>query len=271
MTAERTIAVSARTVIDGCLGSRGTANLDTVYDVGVALGLAEQTVRLAIRRMQHAGDLVQIGRGRAGRIERTGTAARAARGESDLVEFAFAGDAPGASWDGAWRVYAFSIPEEARAERDALRTALVWLGAAPVVSGMYVSPHALDTALDDATPPGLLERWLVRSTTSDLQLPGTTSPAEIAERLWPAATTIAAYEPLALLLNDVRGPAPSTVIAATARALELAEGLDRALTVDPLLPSELRPPAWAPARLRRLFLNEWNELERRFPELPVFA
>ncbi|GAA2844557.1 phenylacetic acid degradation operon negative regulatory protein [Leucobacter komagatae] len=264
------IPVSARTLIEGSFDASGQAQLSAVYDVGLALGLPEQTVRLALRRMQAAGELTQVGRGRAGRIELTPRARARTRRENALVEFAFAQDAGEARWDGAWRLYAFSVPERSRAERDSLRAALTWLGAAPVVAGMYVSPHELGEELAGVVAPTTIERWLVRGTTVDLAIPGASTPQQIAETLWPAETTLAAYAPLATVLATL--PAGSLdEVSSTARALQLAEGLDRALAVDPLLPGELRPAGWEPRRLREAFAAEWAALEHTWGALPVFS
>ncbi len=268
--ASPTVTVSARTLIDGSFNAAGEAQLAAVYDVGLALGIAEQTVRLALRRMQAAGELTQIGRGRAGRIERTPDARARTRRERALVDFAFAQDAGSVVWDEKWRLYAFSIPERSRAERDALRNALVWLGAAPIGAGMYASPHELGDELAATLSPTTIERWLVRATSTDLTLPGFSTHQDIAEGLWPAETTIAAYAPLAAVLAS---PANGSLdeIATSARALQLAEGLDQALAVDPLLPGELRQADWEPKRLRGAFMAEWETLEQAWPTLPMFS
>ncbi|EHR50785.1 phenylacetic acid-responsive transcriptional repressor [Saccharomonospora marina XMU15] len=49
-------------------------------------------------------------------------------------------------WDGAWTVVAFSVPEEERGLRTALRTRLRVLGFAPLYDGVWVSPHELTDA-----------------------------------------------------------------------------------------------------------------------------
>jgi hypothetical protein len=45
-------------------------------------------------------------------------------------------------WDGRWTVAAFSLPEERRDLRHALRVQLRWLGFGPLYDGMWVSPRA---------------------------------------------------------------------------------------------------------------------------------
>ncbi|GAA1608351.1 PaaX family transcriptional regulator [Leucobacter chromiireducens] len=268
--APHAIAVSARTVIEGCFSPAGTAELATVYDLGLAVGLSEQTVRLTIRRMQAVGELRQLGRGRAGTLERTVSGAERVRLEARLLAFAFAHDAGSAPWDGLWHIHAFTVPEARRAERDALRGALTTLGAAQLVPGVYVSPHELRPELEHMVTPELVAEFLMTATSAALEVPGCADARAIAERLWPAAPTVAAYAELEAVLAS---PDPGTdrPIDVAARALMLAEGLDRALAQDPLLPPELRTAPWPPVAARAAFLGEWQALESRAPDFPVFA
>lgn len=267
------LVVSARTVIDGCFSADGVAELSTVYDVGLAAGIPEQTVRLAIRRLEASGALRQVGRGRAGRLERTGTGAARTRSEADMLAFAFAQDDGEAPWDRRWRIYAFTVPESQRAERDILRAELVRLGAAPLAPGVYVSPHDLRGALAGSVPADVLAQRLLTMPTDQLEVPGCADDREVAERFWPAAATLAAYAPLTVVLADAPSEDPARdgdPIRVAARAMLLAEGLDRALAADPLLPPELRPIPWEPARVRADFRAAWTELAARAPGLPVF-
>lgn len=274
MSAQR-IAVSARTIVDGCFDAAGTAELETVYDVGLALGVPEQTVRLAIRRMQAAGELRQIGRGRSGRLERTASGAANARRDEELVSFAFAQDAGDFPWDGRWRLAAFSAPESERRERDAIRTCLTALGAVSIAAGLYVSPHDLVDDLNAALSVDVVARRVTTASTTDLVIPGCAGPMDIAERLWPAATTRSAYTPLVAELDAFDSTDRETLsewseVEVLAWSLRLSEGLDRALRVDPLLPGELRAGPWEPAAVRSRLVAAWTALERLAPTLPVF-
>lgn len=271
-------SVSPRTVIEGCFSPSGVAELSLVYDLGLALGIAEQTIRLTIRRMQVAGQLRQEGRGRSGALIRSDDATRRGELDGELMRFAFAQDAGASPWNGEWHLYAFSIPESDRAERDALRGALVSLGAAPLVPGLYVAAHSLDAELAAALPTHDLDSRLIRSRSAHLTVPGCESPQDIAEHLWPAHLTLEAYRPLEWLLAHDEGLAAiltghqreQRATAVAAEALKLAEGLGQALQQDPLLPIELRNTPWQPTATRATFLEAWSKLQSLAPELPMF-
>lgn len=256
------IAISPRTLIEGCFGSESTVPLDLVYDVGLALGLAEQTVRLAIRRMQAAGEVEQIGRGRRGRLERTAIAEASARQDERLLRFAFAQDRGETPWDGQWRLYGFSVPEAARSERDALRAALQHLGAASMIPGLYASPHDLMEELSVLVPAEEAAGRMIVASADRISVGGVKDPLLIAERLWPAAPILAAYEPLQRELADVVAPSPSDRVAVLAAAIRLREAFGQALAADPLLPPELRASPWPPIELRRRFLSAWSVLQQ---------
>lgn len=269
--------VSARTIVEGCFNTTEVAELALVYDVAVALGVPEQRVRLAIRRMEASGDLEQIGRGRAGCLVRTAQGAARARLESRLVEFAFAQESGEYPWDERWRLYAFSIPESERAERDALRAALTQLGAEQLAPGLYVTPHDLHAELELALTPEIVGRRLIAASVDRLHLPGCDTNEEIAEQLWPAEAVLAAYLPLEQLLVGRAGARRAEALTGVGRvevaaqALLLQEALDQALRADPLLPRELRPKSWIPERLLREFLVVWNQLQDLAPDLPMFS
>ncbi|MFE7636379.1 transcriptional regulator [Kitasatospora sp. NPDC057518] len=259
-----------RTVVEACFDPQGTAPLDYVYDVAAAAGLSDQPVRLAVRRLEAAGVLRQEGRGRKGRLVLTD----AGRLRSDLdvrfVALAYAQDAGRAPWDGLWRLYTFSVPERHRAERDALRTALTRLGAAPLAPGAYVSPHDLLDELAAEASAATVDAYLVMAEATRLTGRGFTGPAATAEQLWPAAGTVEAYRPLAeALAEEPLGPDRGSV-ELVATALRLAEAFTHALELDPLLPPELRPAPWPPAGVRRDFDEAWTAIRGRTPDLSLF-
>ncbi|TCO59728.1 PaaX family transcriptional regulator [Actinocrispum wychmicini] len=259
--------IEPRTVIEACFDPNGVASLERVYRVATAVGLRDQPVRLAILRLAAAGVLRQEGHVRKGRLVLTDAGRLRSDTDVRLVAFAAAQDAGRMPWNGLWRLYTFSAPEPRRAERDSLHTALTRLGSAALTPGVYVSPHDLLPELIQATSAETVGSYLIIAEATRLTGPGFTDPESTAERLWPAAETIAAYKPLAdLLSGDVLNA--STELVAT--ALRLAEAFTQALEHDPLLPLELRSDPWPPVRLRHDFREAWAAIRSRTPDLSLF-
>ncbi|WP_017581175.1 hypothetical protein [Nocardiopsis valliformis] len=258
--------LAPRTVIEACLPMRGEVGLDVVLDTANAAALADQPVRLALRRMVGAGEVLQTGRGRRGAVRLTETGrARLERDRAALV-LAEAQDRGRTSWDGLWRLTAVSLPESQRSRRDALRRRLTELGAAPVSTGLYLSPHDLLAMLDrDATD------HLVHAEAGRVEVRGVTDPLEVTELLWPAAPVIDGY--LALEETVDRLTAASNEADATRvriLQLRLADALETAMRRDPLIPPELRPTPWPPSRIRQGWRSAWRELVSLAPDGGVY-
>lgn len=252
--------ISPRTLIEAFLPFQGEADLGRIYDTANEVGIEDQPVRLAIRRLISAGDIEQRGRGRSGRIELTeGGRTRLSR-DRVAVQLVFAQDAGQAAWDGLWWLLGISAPESQRAVRDAFRRDIVNLGAASCSTGLYVTPHDLTPLLSPDVRPHLVaaaaERIMVR---------GLTEPKEIVESLWPAQRTIDDYARLARELDTAPEGAKSL-----AWQLRLVDALEGALRHDPLIPSELRAGQWTPAQLRRRWLDCWRQARGRTDTSPIF-
>jgi phenylacetic acid degradation operon negative regulatory protein len=102
------------------------------------LGVEEPAVRSAISRLKQRGLLA---------AERVGGAAgygltergRAILAEGDTRIF----ERPRASAGDGWLIAVFSVPEEERARRHALRARLTWLGFGSVAAGVWIAPAHL--------------------------------------------------------------------------------------------------------------------------------
>ncbi|WIM92981.1 PaaX family transcriptional regulator [Actinoplanes oblitus] len=249
-----------RTVVEAFLPFDGVTPLDLLYDTANAAGLDDQPVRLSIRRMLAAGEVTQSGRGRRGTLALT-DAGRVRLGRDRLaLRLALGQDHGQAPWDGRWHLLAVSVPETDRTVRDALRRDLTEAGAAPVSTGLYVSPHDLGAMLGDANA-----EHLVRAAATALDVRGTTEPAAIAEQLWPASPIIAGYAVVEHTVARVRATTDAGVHAVLAHQLSLADALEQAMRHDPLVPLELRSD-WPPSRIRRAWHATWTALTARLPE-----
>ena len=241
--------IAPRTVVEAFLPHEGDVSLSEVYDAANLAGLDDQPVRLAIRRLVAAGDIVTHGRGRRGAMSLTDAGRERLLHDRQSLALAFAQDAGSARWDGRWRLIAVSVPESHRAVRDTVRTQLLERGAAVASTGLYVSPHDLVRSL-----PRGASHYLTTATTADVCVHGVRDPLRIAETLWPSAPIVAAYRHIEEVLDD-DADRPEVV-----RALMLAEALERAMRDDPLLPLELRRGPWAPTAIRGRWARRWDTL-----------
>ncbi|WP_369808038.1 PaaX family transcriptional regulator [Leucobacter chinensis] len=253
--------ITPRTIIEAFLPFTGSASLADIYEAANLVGLSDQPVRLAIRRLIANGDIEQAGRGRAGTL--TLTDVGRIRLEQDRMSLALAsaqdrGDAP---WDKQWRLIAVSVPEQERTNRDMLRRELHGLGAVAISAGLYISPHDLENEL-----PKDMRPYLSTATTQDLNFRGISAPLEIAETLWPSQPVLAAYSTLDTTTRHAGLEAHTPPIV---RLLLLADALEEAIRADPLLPLELRTSPWPPSQTRSMWAKQWRSLSAQV-ENPLY-
>ncbi|MCX2967282.1 MULTISPECIES: PaaX family transcriptional regulator C-terminal domain-containing protein [Streptomyces] len=256
--------VPTRTLVHALVREDGTVDTGELYDTAAALAMTDQQVRLCVKRLVAEGRFTHQGRGRRGLL----TAARDAAGwhtpEVEFVRHAYRQDAGEAPWDGGWHLFAFAVPESARQARDRLRQSLLYLGAAGLHGGLYVSANAIaDRVRAHARAHGA-EGTLTHCTTRDLRVADVDAPRELAARLWPLDAVAARYDRLAALaqahLDRLAGAAALSPATLAARALEVATAFTEAMEPDPLLPPELLPRPWAGAHARQLAAACWAAL-----------
>ncbi|GAA1319737.1 transcriptional regulator [Nonlabens tegetincola] len=256
-----------------CFDSAGRADLGLVYGVADALGVANQPVRLAIRRLESAGEATQHGRGRGGVLERTGSnpfpdpvaagRLRRARGLADGT----------VTWDGNWRLTSFSFPDERRADRDALRAALTRLGCVLLAPGLYLSTTDPRAPLSHYAPPAVrrLVGELIVAEVTKLDVAGVSDPAALVARLWSFAEAGDAYAIADAAVRADAGPHSDIGrIEHAARALRLAEPFARALALDPLLPPELVPARWSTRAIHARFSVAWDRYVETGGDLELY-
>ena len=101
-------------------------------------GVSDSAARAALSRLTRNGLLVTS---KTGRRTFSRLSSRAAAILDDGARRIFSFGAANQPWDGMWSLVAFSIPEDNRAARDALRKQLRWLGFAPLYDALWVSPR----------------------------------------------------------------------------------------------------------------------------------
>ena len=120
----------------GEMASRGLVQLGSLF------GLSEIALRSALSRMGRAGWLEVDRRGRRSfyRLSPRG-AHLIAEGSQRIFK------RPRVVWDGRWHCVVYSIPEQHRDLREALRKRLSYIGLGQLPSGIWVSPHNLSGAV----------------------------------------------------------------------------------------------------------------------------
>lgn len=134
-----------------------------LVDLLAEFGISATSARAALSRLTRRGLLQSSKSGRRTFYGLTPLAERVLNeGLGRILSF---GAESGKPWDGTWLVVTFSVPEEQRDVRHALRSRLRWQGFAPLYDGVWVSPRRDDSAVGSiATDLGIETVTVLRST-----------------------------------------------------------------------------------------------------------
>lgn len=162
-------------------------------------------------------------------------------------------------WDGHWRVAAFSVPEEQRDARRAVRTRLRWLGFAPLYDGLWVTPRPVaEAALRHFDDLGIVGATVL-TTTTEPPIAGPRPPIAA----WDLTALQTRYtgfiEDYRPLLDRARRGAVDASEALVARTAVM-ESWRYFPSLDPDLPSELLPPCWPRRDAHEVFAEIYNRL-----------
>jgi phenylacetic acid degradation operon negative regulatory protein len=211
--------------------------------------------RTALSRLTRRGLLRAEKKGRNTYYSLTAEAAGALRSGAERVMSFGLTEQP---WDGRWTLAAFSLPEQQRDVRHAVRVRLKWLGFASLYDGLWISPRAEPAEVSAAlTGLGVGTATVLRA--SD-PLPGQSRPPIDAWNLAELRTSyeafIAAHE---TVLATVRRGDIGSAKALVART-ELVDTFRAFPGLDPELPGELLPPDWPRDRARALVAEIYDAL-----------
>ena len=236
--------ISTRALIESMLREDATIDTAELYAVADALGMGDQQVRLAIKRLAAEGRFTVAGRGRSAILTATDSTRRGIEPDRDHVNLAYAQDHGLAPWNGVWHLAGFAVPEAKREARSVLRESILALGGAPVQGGLYVCAHAWEGELRSAADAIGAREYLTTLSTADLDVGGA-QDAEAARRLWPLNDLATGHRRLSDAASSALNRAP---VSGHAERLALSIGLvaefTRAHDSDPLLPPELLPQNW---------------------------
>lgn len=261
--------IPTRLLVHALVREDGTVDAGELYTIAGALGMSDQQVRLCIKRLVAEGRFTHEGRGRKALLHATADVTGSLAPEVEYVRYAYAQDLGQAPWDGVWHLFAFAVPESARAARDALRDTLQRLGAAAVQGGLYVSANPIEEQIEaQARHLGVLDA-LTTFTSSDLRIGERRDATDLAAGLWPLKEIADRYDTLAALaqarLAQLEAAAGTTETDRLTIAVELAAQFTRAMEPDPLLPPQLLPQPWAGAHARHLAARCWSLLLEHRP------
>ncbi|MDP0398429.1 PaaX family transcriptional regulator C-terminal domain-containing protein [Tsukamurella strandjordii] len=258
--------ISTRALIESMLRSDATIDAGELYEVAGLLGMGDQQVRLAIKRLVAEGRFTHSGRGRGAVLTATDATRAGIEPDREHVRLMYAQDRGEAPWDGVWHLAGFGVPESAREARTGLRDAILALGGAPVQGGLYASPHAWEEALR-GTAAGLgASAYLTTLSTSDLDVGGARGAAAAA-RLWPLDELADGHRRLAVLADETLDRVGEAGHAdRLAMTVALVAEFTRAHESDPLLPPELLPADWAGTRARARADRAWTALAAAEPD-----
>ncbi|MER5986652.1 PaaX family transcriptional regulator C-terminal domain-containing protein [Streptomyces sp. NPDC001787] len=257
--------IPTRLLVHALVREDGTVDTGELYAVAGLLGMTDQQVRLCVKRLVTEGRFTQEGRGRKAVLRAVAAGATGAIApDADHVRHAYRQDHGLAPWDGTWHLFAFAVPESRRTARDALREALLHLGAAPVQGGLYVSANPIAELVEaHARHLGVLDS-VTFLTSTDLRIGDTDDPRLLAAAIWPLDEIAGRHERLADFARASAGHlSRAGSLSGTEQltlAVELAAEFTRAMTPDPLLPPELLPRPWPGSRARRLAQECWTAL-----------
>ncbi|HEX4818254.1 MAG TPA: PaaX family transcriptional regulator C-terminal domain-containing protein [Nonomuraea sp.] len=162
------------------------------------------------------------------------------------------------AWDGTWVVAAFSVSEEQRDLRHALRARLRWLGFAPLYDGLWVSPRAeADSAAAVLTELEVPTSTIFRARALDF------AAMRAPQQAWDFDQLRRTYDEFVAryraLLARVRNGAVGASEALVARS-GIMDTWRTFPSLDPDLPAELLPADWPRAAARDVFVEIYDTL-----------
>ena len=213
------------------------------------LDFNEGAVRTLVSRMQRKGFL---------QSRRVGRCSFYRLADLGLKEVHWGGERTFASsddeWDGRWTVVAYSVPEEHREQRDALRCLLQSWGFGALVPGIWISPHSLS--------PEAEKKWQELNVGEYLEVfraehLGPSDSRDLAAHAWPQLSVLeeryqaylTEYEPV---LCDFEGCALGDEDCFAAQLHSLIEFVAINI-VDPALPPSLLSKDWPRHSAQSLF------------------
>lgn len=233
--------------------------------------ISSASARAALSRLGRRGLLVSSKIGRRtyyGPTERTQQVMR--EGRERIFSFGVNDTKP---WDGTWLLVAFSVPEEQRDIRHALRTRLRWLGFAPLYDRVWVSPNGDAAAAEAAIRECDVQDASVFEATSVYSVAGAADGRHPLSA-WNLDELRRTYDEFIERFEPVYERVASGDIRASEALVERTQIMDTWRSfpaLDPNLPSEVLPAEWPRRRAHEIFAKVYDSLgplaEARFRQI----
>lgn len=214
------------------------------------------SARSTLSRLARRGilELLRDGRTTSYRVQQHFLNAGESRGNR-ILQF---GQEPSQSWDGRWLIVTFSIPDENRRGREALRTQLRSWGFAPLQDGLWVAVRANEQEVR----AGLQELGLEGVAAFSSKLIHPMDPAARQTLVdWPLDRIGQLYDEFADRYDPVRQRLALGVIAPTEALVVRTQIMDEwrtLVSLDPDLPADLLPLGWPRNRARATFVELYD-------------
>jgi phenylacetic acid degradation operon negative regulatory protein len=226
----------------------GWLSIASLIRLLAGLGVEEPAVRSAISRLKQRG-LLEAERvdGAAGYGLTERGRAILAEGDMRIFERARADVGDG------WLIAVFSVPEEQRDRRHALRSRLAWLGFGSVAAGVWIAPAHLTAETHDVLRADGLDEYVTLFTAGQLAFGDIRQEVS---RWWDLDRLAQLYQAFIDAADPVLArwqAAPGDSARALADYVRVLTAWRRLPFLDPGLPPDLLPADWRGARAAELF------------------
>lgn len=167
-------------------------------------------------------------------------------------------------WDGKWRIFMYSIPEEIRSIRDELRKELVWSGFGTMSNSCWVSANMLEKQVQD-----LIDKYDIATYVDFFiaEYKGPHDDKNIVEKSWNLEEInqkyqefIGEYSQKYVIDRNKIQKGQMTDAECFVERTKLVHEYRKFLFVDPGLPEELLPEKWLGGHAAALFSEYYKEL-----------
>jgi phenylacetic acid degradation operon negative regulatory protein len=221
-------------------------------------GVSPTSARAALSRLARRGLLAPSKAGRNTYYGLTHRAERVLRaGQQRIVRFGRTSAQP---WDGRWVVVVFSVPEQRRDVRHALRTRLRWLGFATLYDGVWVSPRPVAAESVTALRELGVEQATVLESAALHPAPGGPGHPLAA---WDLDELRAGYDDFVTEFAPVRARVRRGQVSAAEALVTRTAVMDAWRSfpaLDPDLPSSMLPDRWPRDEAHEIFTHVYDAL-----------